>query len=131
MTSLFTLELGVVLAATTSSMALAYGIASAPSRAPRRLGIRGLRRQRATEEGAFATIEPLVRWLGARLSGVVPERLCASLDRQLVLAGDYLGLTPEEYVASCVLALASGLLIGVPYRAMGGAAAGAVVLAVA
>jgi tight adherence protein C len=100
-----------------------YALASAPSRVASRLGLRGLKRQRATAgEGGWAYLEPLVRWLGVRLSGVVSEDLHASLDRQLALAGDWLGLTPAEYVALSAVSSALGGLLG----ALFGFGAGAV-----
>jgi tight adherence protein C len=36
----------------------------------------------------------------------------AALDEQLLLAGDYLGLTPEEYVALSIVSFVGGLLVG-------------------
>jgi tight adherence protein C len=86
----------------------AYIAALAPSRVQTRLGGRGYKRQRALAEGGwFAVFEPLVRWLGQRLSGLVPERLCELIETRLVRAGDWLGLTPEELV---VLMIAGGLV---------------------
>lgn len=89
-----------------------YTVASAPSRVASRLGLRGLKRQRAIASGGvWSAVEPLVRWLGVRLSGIMGDRLHDSLDRQLTLAGDYLGLTAPEYAALSVL----GALVGLPF----------------
>lgn len=86
---------------------LAFGLVSAPSVPASRLGLRGLKRQRALEaRGLFAACEPLVRWLGVRLSGIVSDSLRKRLDHQISTAGDILGLTAEEYLA---LMLLSGL----------------------
>jgi tight adherence protein C len=94
---------------------LAYTAALAPSRVQSRLGGRGYKRQCALAEGgSFGTLEPLIRWFGQRLSGLVPERLCEIIEARLVQAGDWFGLTPEELVA---VMIASGML---------GAGAGAV-----
>ena len=116
-----------VLGAALASTVFAWGVASAPSRPANRLGIRGLKRQRAMQDSPFAMVEPLVRWTGNRLSGILPEGLYASLDRKMVLAGEYLGLTPEEYVACTLLATFSGLFLGLVYVMMNGAPVGAVV----
>lgn len=108
--SLRLLVLGAAFLATTIAL---YAVASAPSRVASRLGLRGLKRQRATAgDSGWSSIEPLVRWLGVRLSGVVSEDLHRSLDRQLGLAGDWLGLTPEEYVALSILSAIGGLAFG-------------------
>ncbi|APS00530.1 type II secretion system F family protein [Pajaroellobacter abortibovis] len=86
-----------------------YGVMSAPSRIASRLGLRGLKRQTALQRGGlWPLMEPIVRWLGVRVSGALGDELHAKLDRQLQIAGDYLGLTPEEYVA---ITLLSGFLI--------------------
>src|SRR4029079_10517436 len=94
-----------------------------------RCGMRGRKRQRAMQDSPFAIIEPVVRWLGTRISGLIPDGMHASLDRQLVLSGEYLGLTPEEYVASTILGMIFGLTLGCAYAMTGGAAVGAVVFA--
>jgi tight adherence protein C len=93
----------------------AYAVASAPTRVASRLGMRGLRRRIALETTAgWSTVEPMVRWLGVRVSGVVGEKLRVNLDKQIALAGDYLGLTADEYVAlNIVSCIGTGLLGGV------------------
>jgi tight adherence protein C len=90
-----------------------YALLCAPSRPAARLGIRGYKRQRALEDPFWRSVDPYVRWLGARLGGVLPDDLSAKVDRKLVLAGDYMGLTPPEYIAWTIYALASGLGLGV------------------
>ena len=88
--------------------AAAFGMVLSRARPASRLGLRGLKRQRALlEQPVWRLVEPLVRSLGGRLSGALPDRLKSKLDRQIALAGDALGLTAEEYV---VLIVFSGLL---------------------
>ena len=59
-----------------------------------------MKRQRAlAEPGGWSTIEPLVRWLGVRVSGILPEEQRNHLDDQITLAGDYLGITTDEYLS--------------------------------
>ncbi len=90
-----------------------YAVASTPSRVASRLGMRGLKRQRAIADNpAWAQVEPLVRWLGVRVSGIIGDGLRNKMDRQLMLAGDYLGLTPEEYVALSILSGIAGVAFG-------------------
>jgi tight adherence protein C len=92
---------------------LVYFIARAPSRNASRLGLRGLKRQRALQDNAaWAQFEPLVRWLGVRVNGMLTDEQYAAMDRQLMLAGDYLGLTPEEYLAMSILSGLGGMAMG-------------------
>jgi tight adherence protein C len=96
---------------------LAYGIASAPTQPSSPLGLRGLKRQRmlATSEG-WAMFEPLVRWMGIRVSGILTPPQRASLDDQISFAGDWMGITPEEYIGLSILSgvgcSLGGLLVG-------------------
>lgn len=92
---------------------LVYSVASAPTRVASRLGMRGLKRRWAVEGNpGWALIEPLVRWLGVRLSGVLSDSIRARMDAQIALAGDYLGLTPDEYFSLSILSAAGGLFLG-------------------
>jgi tight adherence protein C len=97
-----------------SLSALFYGVLGSPTRPASRLGMRGLKRRRSIENNAlWAQIEPVVRWLGFRLSGTLSDGLRASLDEQISFAGDYLGLLPEEYVALSILSGVGGVFFGV------------------
>jgi tight adherence protein C len=104
----------LLIGAVAVSLLLAtYGVVSAPTRAPSRLGMRGVKRRRAIENNpAWAQIEPLVRWLGVRVSGILDGTAREKLDAQLGLAGDYLGLTPEEYVGLSIVSFLGGILFG-------------------
>lgn len=95
-------------------MAAFYGVASAPTRVASRLGLRGLKRQRVLANNElWASVEPLVRWLGVRLSGIPSEEQRAKLDAQIGLAGDFMGLTADEYLALTVLSFLGGLGAGI------------------
>jgi tight adherence protein C len=91
-----------------------YAMASAPTRIASRLGLRGLKRQRAlSEPGMWPQFEPLVRWLGVRVSGLLPDEQRNKLDEQITMAGDYLGITTDEYLALCVLSFIGCVIAGV------------------
>jgi tight adherence protein C len=83
----------------------------------RRLGLRGLKRQRALEAlPCWPLLEPVLRWLGARLAPFLPDGVRQRLEREMALAGDALGLLPEELLAlsalSALLGGALGALLG-------------------
>ncbi len=96
------------------AMALAiYAVASAPSRIASRLGSRGMKRLRALEKSdGWRQIEPMVRWLGVRVSGILTEEQRAKVDRHLMLAGDFLGITAEEYIGLSILSFFGGITFG-------------------
>ncbi|HTJ84719.1 MAG TPA: hypothetical protein VL400_23530, partial [Polyangiaceae bacterium] len=102
--------------------AAVFAMASAPTIAASRLGMRGLKRQRALR-GNWSTLEPLVRWLGVRVSGLVPKDMRRGLEKQIVLAGDYLGLLPEEYVSLTIVSLFLGLGFGLVFGFVAGSVA--------
>ena len=95
---------------------VAYVVAAAPSSPSSPLGLRGLKRQRVLASNEqWATVEPLIRWMGIRVSGIMTEGQRLALDTQLSLAGDWMGITPEEYFGLTILsgfgcAAAGGLL---------------------
>jgi len=68
----------------------------------------------------WAQIEPLVRWLGVRVSGIIGDDFRNSLDKQLGLAGDWLGLTPEEYVSLSIVSFVGGLFFGAVFGVLTG-----------
>jgi tight adherence protein C len=100
-----------------SALGLAsYALASAPALPPHRLGIRGLKRVRAIQQSPFfAGIEPALRGAGSPLRQLLSRSSQAALDRRLTLAGDYLGLWPEELAAACLLAAGLALALGAAY----------------
>lgn len=105
-------------AVTVALFAFSYALASAPTRIGQRLGMRGLKRQRAIVDApGWRGLEPFVRWLGVRFSGLLGRDTRSALDRQIGQAGDFLGLTAEEYVAlsfvSAFLGVGAGALFGV------------------
>jgi tight adherence protein C len=98
----------LIVVAAISAFFFAYGLASAPARVASRLGMRGLKRREALQSTAgWSALEPFVRWLGTRVSGLLTDEQHKTLDDQIALAGDVLGIT----------AVAIGLTIGLvlPY----------------
>ncbi len=90
-----------------------YTVASAPTRVANRFGLRGLKRQRALANNEmWANVEPVVRWLGVRVSGIPTDDQRAALDKQIGLAGDYMGLTADEYIALTIFSTFAGALGG-------------------
>jgi tight adherence protein C len=95
---------------------LSYAVVTVPSAAPNYLGRRGLKRSRGLRDHAlWAAVEPPVRWLATHAGTVLTSEMRAHIDRQLVLAGDVLGLSPEDVVASSVLSSLLALCWGTVY----------------
>ncbi len=104
---------GALASGALAAALVTYQIVRAPARNAGTLGPRGLKRQRALEHGVwFPVFEPSLRWCATRISGLVPEGLCRSLERRLVRAGDFLGLTAEEYVVLLFVGMIGGLFAG-------------------
>lgn len=84
-------------------------LASRPSRPTSRLGMRGKKRQQGLMRSpTWATIEPFIRWMGARVNGMLPLENVTKLDALLTHAGDYRGMTADELFGCMV---ASGLFV--------------------
>jgi tight adherence protein C len=113
------LQVGALLATFAAIALFAYAVASAPSRKRRYLGLRGYKRTHMLKSSElFAQLEPFVRWLATRLSGLLSPRLHAHLDRHVVLAGDVWGLEPEDCVALSVLCAITGVVLGTGYAGL-------------
>jgi tight adherence protein C len=96
---------------------LAYAAVDAPVGDGKRMGLRGLKRQRAIEKNElWASVEPLVRWLGMRVSGLLSQEIKDDLNHKVAVAGDWMGLIPEEVISlsivGCVFGVAFGGIIG-------------------
>ncbi|MCL2449189.1 MAG: type II secretion system F family protein [Polyangiaceae bacterium] len=94
---------------------LAYAALSVPLGDGKRLGLRGLKRRRALEKNdLWPSIEPLVRWIGMRVSalGLIPPKVRADLDRKVSIAGDFMGLLPEEVIGFSIVTALFGAVAG-------------------
>jgi tight adherence protein C len=106
-----------------------FVIGSKPTQNASRRGLRGLQRRRALQESeGWRSIEPLVRWLGLRVSIMVDVERRAAIDKRLQLGGDWLGLTPDEYVALGFICFVGGLVVGALVGYLGGAGMAALLL---
>jgi len=83
--------------------ALAFQLATHPSRPRPVLGTRGLKRARALEAHVFRVIEPLARYGAGWVERWPLQRLREPIDRRLVHAGSYLGLSADEFLALSML----------------------------
>lgn len=110
---LLTLRILTVLCFGGALCVFIYTVGSTPSQPGPRLGLRGLKRQKAlaTNDG-WTQIEPAVRWLGVHVSRFLTQEQRKQIDDQLTRAGDYLGLTADEYVALSILSSIGGLIVG-------------------
>ncbi len=110
---LVVLEWALCSAVAVSVFSLVYAAAAAPVSDGRRLGLRGLKRQRALDTNdTWRAVEPVVRWIGMRVGGLMSPAYRAQLDHQIMIAGDYMGLLPEEFVGLSVLGAGAGLACG-------------------
>lgn len=89
-------------------------LARVPAAEAPTLGPRGAKR-RATigEGGLFAAIEPLVRKVAGWMARLPLSRLRLKVDAELKQAGDYMGISPDEYIAMSVMAAFGFGLAGV------------------
>jgi tight adherence protein C len=99
---------------------LGFALTLAPSTAASRLGLRGLKRQSALERSEiWRHTEPLVRFLGGRFGSVLSKAQRERIDRKLSLAGDVLGLSPEEYLALSLLSTVFGVGLALAFASVG------------
>jgi tight adherence protein C len=98
---------------------LSYALLGQTSSEAPRLGIKGLKRARTmAEQGLFASFDPLLRWLSARLGVLVPSSTRVELEQNLTMAGDLWGITADELVALTLLSGVAGLGLGFVYGAL-------------
>jgi tight adherence protein C len=117
--ALFVIRAGLGLTVFGTLWLLTYTVASSAARNANYLGLRGLQRSHAERDNAlFRQLEPALRWLGAHIKPLLGEPLSARIDRQIMLAGDFWGLLPEECVALTLLSLLGGLSAGAVYGAL-------------
>ncbi len=67
------------------------------------LGTRGLKRARGLESHGFRLVEPLARYGAGWVEGWPVQRLRALINKRLLHAGSYLGLSADEFLALSLL----------------------------
>ena len=91
-----------------------YQFALTPADLQPDVGLKGLKRKAILDEqGLFNVIEPLMRWLARRIASLPIQDTRDRINTQLREAGEYLGLTADEYLALCVLSSLMLLVAGV------------------
>lgn len=104
--------LGTLVVAVGLAMAT-YTVLTAPTRPASRLGLRGLKRQRALASSEiWASVEPIVRWVGVRVSRFLSPEMRVKIDSAISLSGDYMGLTSDEFLALSILGSIVGAALG-------------------
>lgn len=93
-----------------------YQLALTPADEQPDVGVKGLKRSAALAEGGlFVTIEPFMRWLARRLAPLPLQNTRDRVNEQLRHAGEYLGLTADEYLALCILSAVGMLITGLVF----------------
>ena len=104
--------------AATTAMSLsvacvAFALARGAVAPEPRLGLRGLKRQKAMRKrGNFARMEPAVRKIAGWTSALEVGSLRRRADQLLLSAGDYLGLSADELFAMVILGACGGAAAG-------------------
>jgi tight adherence protein C len=93
-----------------------YTISILPNPQSSHLGVRGMKRAQSLQATPlWPEVEPIVRWLGARIAPILPARYRAELDRMLVASGEFWGLMPQEFIALSLVSCGTGLTLGSMY----------------
>ncbi|MFO0627752.1 MAG: type II secretion system F family protein [Polyangiales bacterium] len=90
-----------------------YQLALSPADEQPDVGVKGLKRAAVMEEGGlFTVIEPFMRWLAKRIASLPIQDTRDKINKEIREAGEYLGLTADEYLALCVISAISMLGVG-------------------
>jgi tight adherence protein C len=78
------------------------------------VGVRGLKRRRALEEGGlFKTVEPAMRLIAGWLEGLPIAKTRQSIQQKITYAGDYLGLSANDLLALSLLGAVGMAFVGI------------------
>lgn len=90
-----------------------YQLALSPADEQPDVGVKGLKRKAVLEEGGlFNVIEPFMRWLARRIAALPIDDTRAKINKEIREAGEYLGLTADEYLALCAISAVGMLGVG-------------------
>ena len=121
MTSLLALQVGAYASLALAMFALVFGLLLLPGEAPSPVGARARRRALARAAGSLvSTVDPLVRWMAARVDPLLTDGARTHLDRMLVMSGDPLGYMPGELVGALALAAIASGAVGAALGAQNG-----------
>lgn len=96
-----------------SLAATVFILARNPATITPKLGTRGLKRDLALQAGGiFAAIEPAVRMVAGWVAHLPIADTRVKIEKQLLHSGEWLGLSPDEYVALLVVSGAGGMIGG-------------------
>lgn len=77
------------------------------------VGVRGLKRRRALEEGGlFKSIEPAMRLIAGWLEGLPIAKTRQKLQQKITYAGDYLGLSANDLLALSLMSAVAMACVG-------------------
>ena len=83
---------------------VAFVLGRDPAAEQPELGLRGLKRRRALEQGGlFATTEPALRQVAGWMRGIPAPRLRARIQQEMLFAGEWLGLDANDFMALSLL----------------------------
>ena len=107
------LAFATLISCATSVGLVCYVMLSQPLLEVPRRGLRGLKRARArAASSSFASLEPWLRWLGARIMPFSSSRGRAALAHKITIAGEVWGMWPAELRALNLLTACAGMGIG-------------------
>ncbi len=119
-----TLKLAAVVALSAAVFAALTAVVVLAAPPLRAVGSRARKRAMCLErDDTYRMLEPALVWIGARIDPFLSVTLRQSIERSLVLGGDYNGLVPAEVAAFVVLGGLAGGAAGLLLGAAGGNAA--------
>ncbi len=105
--------LGAIAAFAIAIGGTVYALGTVPPSTVPELGRRGLKRHRArTRSNSFAMFEPAIRLVGGWMRRLPFDGARRRAEQQLVQAGEYLGLTADEYLGLSLIGAVLGLTVG-------------------
>ena len=90
-----------------------YQLALTPAEIPPDVGVKGMKRKAALDEGGpFTAMEPMMRWIAARVAALPIESTRENINTMIRHGGEYLGLTADEYIALSIMGSLAFLGVG-------------------
>ena len=103
-TALETLLFAGALTALSGMFVVVFILAANPAVPRPELGNRGLKRYRALQAGGlFSAAEPVIRFVAGWLRELPVDKLRSRVNKEIVQAGDFLGMSANELLSMCIL----------------------------